>query len=359
MKRLWTMILCLALTLSMIGCGSAKTKNEESSKGAVSNADAVVTVGYINQDGGQRIDALLKWYRTQKDVPQMKVVTYKTSQELEQALETEDQPDVILLDKYTSAIDVSPFEWIRDEKLAGLSEYLKEETSFDASNYISGALEAGRYGDEQYILPLSVSNQYWLVNEGEFQSGSFSSLMGEYTVNILLDAMIADLQLHEGEEGYYTQFPVGFNICSRYQWLYECLEQTGALHVDREAKQVTVDETLFQQVLKYYRYTMANVDPLFMGTANTQSLSAADLESCSTAFLFNDNAAFSARYMSSAGHQLMNQSVRLLSLETKEGGYCFNVDVMGMVTAASEQPYAAVTFLRTLMDIPHTEWEMV
>ena len=127
MKRLWTMILCLALTLSMIGCGSAKTKNEESSKGAVSNADAVVTVGYINQDGGQRIDALLKWYRTQKDVPQLKVVTYKTSQELEQELEAEDQPDVILVDKYTSAIDVSPFEWIRDEKRVEVDEALFQQ----------------------------------------------------------------------------------------------------------------------------------------------------------------------------------------------------------------------------------------
>ena len=57
----------------------------------------------------------------------MKVVTYKTVQELEQELEAEDQPDVILVDKYTSAIDVSPFEWIRDEKRIAVDEALFQQ----------------------------------------------------------------------------------------------------------------------------------------------------------------------------------------------------------------------------------------
>ncbi len=372
MKRIFTLLLCAALSISFVGCSGAKdSKNEvsdttvkadasEKEEAAGAGNDEPLRVYYVNQAGSGAIaEAYVNWYELQEDAQEIETKAFNSAEELEKAVYGEEKPDVIILDKYTSGPVVNPFQWAKDGKVAGLSQYLTEDTSYDGESYIAGAMQAGKYGDEQYLIPLSVSAQYFMTDAEEVEVGALESLKDEYTVNMVLETMIADMQAHEGDAGYYSQVPYSFSVSSTVQWMVECLEQTGALHVDRESKSVMIDQELFELTMEYFRETFEIVNPFLAGQVNTATMSYADLTGVSTVILGSNNMINTARYMSSACHQLLDQDAVLIPLELAEGGYAFNMNVYGMVGAESEQTQAAYEFLRKLMDFSHDQWEMI
>lgn len=372
MKRILTLLLCVVLSISFVGCSGAGDSKKEASDNTVKNEmsgkeETTETEGsdplqvyYVNQaSSGANAEAYVNWYKLQDDALEIETKAFASAAELEEAVYGEEKPDVIILDKYTSGPIVNPFQWAKDGKVAGLSQFLAEDATYDDENYITGAMQAGKYGDEQYLIPLSVSAQFFMTDAEEVEVGALESLKDEYTVNMVLETMIADMQAHEGEAGYYSQVPYSFSVSSVVQWMVECLEQTGAMHVDRESKSVTVDQELFELTMEYFRETYKNADPFLAGQVNTATMSYADLSGASTVILGSNNMINTARYMSSACHQLLDQDAVLIPLEMAEGGYAFNMNVYGMVGAESEQPQAAYQFLRKLMDFSHDQWEMI
>ncbi len=370
-KRIFVVLFAVIMLINLVGCGEQRESTNDSSDNITKSkkeiednvegkSDALLLVYYVNQAGSGAIaEAYVNWYELQEDAQEIETKAFNSAEELEKAVYGEEKPDVIILDKYTSGPIVNPFQWAKDGKVAGLSQFLAEDASYDGENYIIGAMQAGKYGDEQYLIPLSVSAQFFMTDAEEVEVGALESLKDEYTVNMVLETMIDDMQAHEGDVGYYSQVPYSFSVSSTVQWMVECLEQTGALHVDRESKSVTVDQELFELTMEYFRETFKIVDPFLAGQVNTATMSYADLSGASTVILGSHNMINTTRYMSSACHQLLDQDAVLIPLELAEGGYAFNMNVYGMVGVESEQPQAAYEFLRKLMDFSHDQWEMI
>lgn len=360
MKKMLSLFLCLAFICSMIACtGGQKTPNTDSSANSEAETSEPIQVYYVLQDSYSATDALVNWYQSSGASVTIETTTFNTAEELEKALEGDEQPDVILLDKYSSSLTLNPFQWAKDGKLMAIDQYLSQDAAYDETNYIPGTIDAGKYGEEQYILPLSVSQQYLITDAETAENGSLSPLNNEYTAHTLLETLIADAKQHEGESDYCSQLPYFITFMNEYQWLYDLLEHTGALHVDRASKKVQIDPELFELTTEYFRFTLDMATPFYTGATNVSSMSLADLNDFCTAFTANRNMIYTARYMSSAYHQLLNQDAVLIPYELGQGGYSLNINVMGMVSAKADQPEAAVQFLRTLMDIPHDEWEMI
>ena len=372
MKQVVALFLTVVLLISLAGCGKTKDVGQEVSDSWVTSeetepvetvekeSDEPLLVYYVNQAGSGAIaGAYVSWYKLQDEAMEIEIKAFNSAAELEAAIYGEEQPDVVLLDKYTSGPVVNPFQWAKDGKVTGLSAYLAEDTTYESENYIEGLMQAGQYGDEQYLIPLSVCGQFLMTNSDEIEVGALESLQNEYTMNMVLETMIADMQSHEGETGYYSQVPYSFSVSTVVQWMVECLEQTGALHVDRESKRVTVDQELFELTMEYFRETYEVANPFLMGQVNVMQMSYADLAGSSTVILGSNNMINTARYMSSACQQLLDQDAVLIPFEMAEGGYALNMNVYGMVGGASKQPEAAYQFLRTLMDFSHDQWEMI
>ncbi len=375
MKRICSLLMVLAMIFSFAGCTptrESKNDQEESMTDAdvkqedlqeKESDDAVESTGplqvyYVTSSTGGSIDPYLKWYGQLQDKQEIEITEFVSAEELDAAIKGDAQPDVIILDKVICTSSISPFGWAKDGYLAGLSAYLADDISYDEKDYINGVMAAGHYKGEQYLLPLSLTGQYLFANAAEFETGALTDLNAEYTMKMVMETMIQDMQLHEGEE-YYSQVPYSFSIVSVADWLYSCLEQTGALHIDHDAGTVTIDEEMFKLTMEYFRATYRQVEPFLMGKTNINTMSLDDLDDVSTAILGTYNLINAARYMSSAYHQQLNQDAVMIPFELAEDGYAFGVGLVGMVSANSAQPKAAYQFLRTLMDMAHDNWEMI
>ena len=127
MKKIFALLLCAALVCCAFGC--TRTEEPKPSSSAVSGEAAPLRVYYVGEaDTEPMIRALLDWYKTSDDCLPIEATSFKSAEELEQALEGDKAPDVILLDKYSSSFIINPFQWAKDGKLAGLHEYLQADT---------------------------------------------------------------------------------------------------------------------------------------------------------------------------------------------------------------------------------------
>ncbi len=366
MKKIIALLLCMSVAFSLFGCHKTRERSKESKESVQEKteesseiqADEPLTLYYVNNDQHKGVTMLLGWYRAQKDAVKIEAIGFNSAEELEQALEKEEQPDLIMLDKLGGSARSDPFMWIREGKVAGLSTLLNEDETFERSNYITGTLEAGMYEDEQYILPLSVSNQYLVTNEAELESGALSALGGDYTTRQLMEELISDAKMHEGET-YFSTIPFYYDLAGMGAWIYDILELTGSLHVDRMNSAVEVDEELFAQTMEYMAVLIDDANLLYGGTVDLNNADFLDMEGYCTVVLTDRNAPYMTRYMSSACHQLLQQEMTVLPYALQEGGYAVNVNVLGMVGAGSTQQAEAYQVLRTMMDVPKEKWENV
>lgn len=366
MKKCIVLLLCMSVMFGLFGCHKTRERSKESkettqdvaTEGSEIKADEPLTLYYVKNDHHQGITMLLGWYRSQKNAVKVEAVDFSSAEELEQALQQGDQPDLIMLDKISSGTEIDPFMWIREGYAAGLNSYLEADESFDTTNYIAGTLEVGRYEAEQYILPLSVANQYLVTNEEELESGTLSALDGGYTTRQLMEELIRDAQEHE-DETYFTHIPFFYDMNGMGSWIYDILELTGALHVDRNKGIVEVDEELFAQTMAYMKVLIDDANLLYGGSMDMNNVEFVDMEGYCTVVLTDRNAPYMTRYMSSACHQLLQQEMTVLPFALQEGGYAVNINVMGMVGADSNQQEAAYQVLRTMMDVPKEKWESV
>ena len=369
MKKLIAIVLCASLALSLFGCHKTRERSKTSKETKGSNQETAVessdsqmdeplTLYYVNNNQHKGVTMLLGWYRSQKDAIKVEAIAFESVQELEKALEGEEQPDLIMLDKLSGSTQSDPFMWIREGKIAGLNYFMNDDETFEAANYIAGTLEAGIYEDEQYILPLSISNQYLVVNEEELDSGVLSALGGGYTTKQLMEELIHDAEAHEGET-YFTTLPFYYDLAGKGAWVYDMLELTGALHVDHMNGGVKIDAEMFGQTMEYMATLVDDANLLYTGAADLSNLDFVDMEGYCTVVLTDRNAPYMTRYMNSACRQLLQQEMTILPYALPEGGYAVNVNVMCMVGAGSDQQEEAYQVLRDMMDVPKEKWETI
>ncbi len=349
--RMLAFLLCLIMALCMTGCHKTRSSKKETIN---VNHDAL-TLYYIENPSYQGPLLLLGWYRTLPNNIRIEATGFPSVAELKEALE-EGYPDILLLDKVSGGTSLDPFDWIQDGKIAGLNVYMEQDSAYSEENYIDGAMEAGKVGDEQYILPLSMSAQYLLINESELSAGTLSALGGQPVAKRLMEELVRDAQAHE-DELYFTHVPFYMDVTDPSQWIYELLELSGALHVDHRDQRVTVDEALFDQTMKYVQVVLADQRRMYENGAELAEASFMDVERYCTAVLSDFNAPLMTRYLGSASHQLLEQHMLVLPYQLEDGSFVQNVNVMGMVGADSERQQEAYQVLRTMMDMPAEKWE--
>ena len=348
--RILALLLCLVMTLGIAGCHKARSSKKETKH---TDSDAL-TLYYIENNSYQGPLMMLGWYRMQLDPIKIDATGFASVQELEEALE-EGYPDILLLDKMSGGTRMEPFKWISEGKIAGLNAYIEQDSDYNEQNYIYGTIEAGKVGDEQYILPLSVSAQYLLINESELSTGTLSALGGQPVAKQLMEELVHDAQEHEGEM-YFTHVPFYVDVTDPSQWIYELLEQSGAMHVDHRDQRVFVDEALFDQTMKYVQVVLEDQQRMYEYGAELGAASFVDIERYCTAVLTDRNAPLMTRYMGSASHQLLDQEMSVLPYQLEDGGFVQNVNVMGMVGADSKRQQEAYQVLRKMMDMPAEKW---
>lgn len=345
------LLLCLVMVLGMSGCYKTRQSQTDTTKSA---SDDLILY-YIDNSAFQGTLMLLGWYRMQPEALKIEAIGFASAEELEEAME-EETPDIILLDKVTGGAELEPFQWIEQEKLAGLNDFLAQDADYDENNYITGVMDAGKYGDEQYILPLSVSSQYLLVNEAELGTGTLSALGESTTAQRLMEELIREAQLHE-DELYFTHVPFYVETMMPDQWIYEMLEQTGALHVDHQDQKVIVDEAQFERTMEYMQVVLEDQNRMYQNGAELATADFIDIEDYCTSVLTDRNAPLMVRYMGSASHQLLGEDMFVLPYQLEEGGYVQSINVMGMVGADSTRQKEAYQVLRKMMDVPASKWE--
>ena len=344
------LLLCLYMILSLVGCHKTRSSQSNVPK---RNSDALLLY-YVDNASFQAPLLQLGWYRMQPDAVKIEAIGFESALELEEALE-EECPDIILLDKISAGTSLNPFQWIDEGKIASLNSYMDLDEEYNEQNYIHGSMEAGKCGDDQYILPLSISTQYLLINESELNTGALSTLGKNPTVQRLMEELVRDAKAHE-EELYFTHVPFYMDIMDQNQWVYELLEQSGALHVDHQDKKVDVDEELFEQTMKYVQVVLEDQKRMYENGADLATAGFMDIESYCTAVLTDRNAPLMTRYMHSACHQLLNQEMILLPYQLEDGSFVQSINVMGMVGAESARPSEAYQVLRKMMDMPADKW---
>ena len=359
MKKLIILLMCLCVAIGLLGCHKTRDRSKgetvKEEVGAEVQVDEPLTLYYVENQYHQGVPMLLGWYRTQKGAFKIEATAFNTTQELETAL-AEEYPDIIMLDKMGSGSALDPFSWVRDGNIAGLNVFMENDTNFDRASYLSGVLEAGTYGGEQYILPLSVANQYLMINESELKTGTLSALGGSFTGEQLLEELIRDSQAHYGDT-YFTHIPFYYDLSGMGAWIYEILELTGAMHVDRENSEVLINEEMFALTMEYMKVLINDANLLYGGNVDLNGEDFLSVESYCTAVLSDRNAPYMTRYMGSASHQLLEEEMTILPYALAEGGYAVNINVMGMVSASSDQQEAAYQVLTAMMNVPKDKWE--
>ena len=361
MKRILSLIICFALLLSGVGCSDSQ-REEESKVDIVLEEDegmGPLQVYCLEYDVSDTVKPYIKTFENSEIDIELEITSFDSIEELENSLKNSGKADVIILDGYVASTMVNPFEWAEDGYLQGLSPYFAADEAYDEGNYINGVMDAGRYDGELYMVPLSIGGQFWLVNSEEVESGGLTALQDEASMKLIMETLINDAEKHEGEK-YYSQIvrTLGY-VYDTGEWLYACLEQTGAVHVDRDSQTVTIDEKMFELTMKYLRATYPQVSDYSKNKSAYMEVSVGELDGMSTAFLNGGNMIFETGFISSAYHQLLERNVVLLPFKMSNDGYAFSANIVGMVSSESKQPIKACAFLKALMDMPHENWEEI
>ncbi len=356
MKRILSLIICCALLLSCVGCSNWQNEEESKVEIVLEEDEEVgpLQVYCLDYPTSNVIRPYIKQFKNE-----VEITTFDSIEELEDALKGSGKPDVILLDGYVTSEIVNPFKWAKEGYLRGMSSYFAADESYDEENYVNGIMDAGRYDGEVYMVPLTISGQFLLANSEEVERGGLIALQDGYSMELIMETMINDIEKHVGEK-YSSQLIKNFNFSHTSQWLYACLEQTGAMYVDRDSKTVTIDEELFKLTVKYYKAAYQDANAWWENSSDDYyKISVADLDSITTAFLGSGNMVFETGFVSSAYHQLLDQNVVLFPFEMADGGHAFAADIVGMVSSQSKQPAKACALLKKMMDMSHENWEAI
>ena len=363
MKRMLSLIGCFALLINCIGCAESKLQSEEESiVEIILEKDEEVgplQVYCLEYDSSDTVKPYIREYENPEMDIEWEIISFDSIEEMEEALKGNGKPDVIILDGYVASMMVNPFQWAKEGYLQGLSSYFAADESYAEENYVNGVMEAGRYDGELYLVPLSIAGQFLLTHSKEVERGGLTAWQDGASMELIMETMIYDAEKHEGEK-YYSQMPRALGYAfDTGEWLYACLEQTGALHVDRDSKTVTIDEDVFERTMKYFKATYPQVSDHIKNTRDYFDIPVVDLDGMSTAFLSGSNMVFETGFVSSAYHQLLDQDVVLFPFELVGGGHAFSANIVGMVSSKSKQPIKACAFLKALMDMSHENWETI
>ena len=157
-KRLFALSVCLLFLF--VSCGKTKDKQPDE------NAELTLSL-YCTADNLMVDQYILAFEDKYKNVTVEKKVFDDTSQfdeTLANELNGGKGPDVVLFTANTS-LDV--MQMAKNGAFASLNSYLDDsEDPLKPENYIASSLDAGKIGEEQYLLPLSVAVPFLWYNTG-------------------------------------------------------------------------------------------------------------------------------------------------------------------------------------------------
>lgn len=331
-------------------------KQDEENSRPVSTPQKMVEVYYMNMLGQTAIDDMLLWYqKTYPEGPQINITVVQSIDQFNQSVEKNGLPDLLLIDKQHMDLMANPYQWIEKGAAEDLSNWLALDQSFDETQYLGGVLKAGNFSECQYMIPLSVRCSYMIMPEN--QAALFSETASSKD---LLGALLTSYEENEETSESYTELRQFYSMSAGpVMALYEFMEQIGAIQVDREQKTVKVDEVLFEQAIRYMRYQQNAMNHAMEQGILQQSFDL--LTNVCTTFTSNANPAFTLHYMDNASQMAEKEAMQIVPFPCEEMGksYAACVTTVGMIGAQSKNKEEAYQVLRSLMDIPADDWQLI
>lgn len=261
-------------------------------------------------------------------------------------------PDLIL-----GSCQISLQKLAEDGIIADITAYYKEDENFNSELYYPGVSEVGRVNDVLYAFPLGLETNYMTLREETFRNSAFAALPENYTIQELLQAMLAELDAAQNSSG--TVFNGILPVFSLYDWLWD----SGALQV--ENGKVFIDQELFDQIIQLLNKQYNNVEqvgtfnaaaPVDPTTEGGQFVAAAwganGPDVCHTA------PQIGLVYAQSANRAAFSQETYVLWRPMKGDSrkYAARVGVWGMVGKESDYQELVYEMLRAMMDMPVDGW---
>ncbi len=336
----------------------SSTKSEsdelENSSANTSKNERKLEIAYFNMFGKSSTAQLVKWYTEQfGDSLSVEIVVSELHEpsEIQKCYENGEMPDLILLDKQTIDMMVSPYQWIKEGYIADLSAFFEEDETYDEDDYFVGITEAGKVGGGRYMVPLALRTSYLMVPENVKEYSTFGTLSEDAKSLELINAMI---EAYQETEKHPVESKFLYTMSADYSLLlYEMLEQTGALKIDWQNGIVTIDEEVFQGVTEYIKIQMR-----LASETDVWSQSIDTVLQQGTVISSNANPTHTLYQLNSASKEIRDDEVALMALSTSqtENEFAFSASMIGMISAGADCPEEAYEVIRAIMDIHMQDW---
>lgn len=365
-KRMVSVLLFSALALSTLGCQSnykPRDTQEHSSPTAVNDGEAVtLSVYYLNESAfplERMMNTFTDWFSKENANVTVETTAFDDAATLNKALETDGFPDVLLLRGSNALYDLDPYQWIQDEQVLSLNDFIESDTTFKAENYVSGLMESGQVDSRQYFMPLSIQMQALFLPQSSLTQSSLGTLRSDYSLEEMLNALAQEKENNIGNPAHYTYVPAYFDYSKDNGLnLLSFLQQTGVLRIDRTGHQVTVNEEAFPAVIAAYREGQ-NDRQRFETDKTIADLSFAEQQSRASTSVSNLCLPLAMRYFHTGYFEFLDQPATAFfypNAASETQSYSALVNLAGMVGAQSEHAETAYSFLRSIMDLPANYW---
>lgn len=315
-------------------------------------------IAYFNMFGKSSVAQLVEWYTEQYGESlsvEIVVSELHGPDEIEKLYQNGEIPDLILLDKQTIDMLVSPYDWIKNGYIAELSSFFEEDETYDVEDYFVGITEAGKVKEGRYMVPLALRTSYLMMKEGVKEYSTLGNLEEEAQSVDIISAIVDEFNNYQEAGTYPVESKYAYTMSADYNLvLYEMLEQTGALQIDWESGSVAVDEDIFQVVTEYVKLQKQLASETDVWSQNIEAV----LQN-STVIGSNANPTHVLYQINCASKEISNDEVTLLTLplNQSEDEFAFSASMVGMISAEADCPDEAYDVIRAIMDIQKEEWQ--
>lgn len=164
------------------------------------------------------------------------------------AIEQSGMPDLLLADEYYMLEGISlDLQSLADqEALLDLTGLLESDTEYRSEDYLDSVADAGILNGKQYLMPLSVRNDYLFLDDSA--GNALTCLPSDYTLLQLQEAVYQEAAKRE-ENACWTLLPTIYvGNYSPIAWLENFLLSTGYLSSEGE------EEENFKEGIDYLRF---------------------------------------------------------------------------------------------------------
>lgn len=319
--------------------------------------DAELEIAYFNVFGKSSISNLVDWYMQSHENNysfDIVVSEFRGVDDFQKRINNDDMPDIILLDKQSMDLLVSPYEWIEKGYIEDITRYFEEDSSYNDTDYFVGISEAGSVDGKRYMVPLALRTSYWLVENEAKENSRLQLIDEEASATNVLNALLNQYYDNSNWDNQISEVRYSYSMSADYGLvLYELLEQTDALDVNWTDRCVSVDDETFKSVVEYVKVQKNLASQQEVWNSNMETAL-----STGSFVLSNAHPTQTLFHLNSITSMNEDNFLDLIMLPSNESGneYALSVSALGMISSDSTHKDEAFEVIRAMMDISTNDW---